>query len=111
MKAVDVIVADADAPGRELTPNLSIGRNTAEQRLQAQPGCTRIMAAMIALEPWLVLDRITVAYGRKSVVQALSITLQVGSIGCLLGPSGCGKTTVLRAILRQDDSASRHRRL
>ena len=50
------------------------------------------------LQPWLVLDRISVAYGRKPVVQALSIRLPVGSIGCLLGPSGCGKTTVLRAI-------------
>ena len=48
--------------------------------------------------PWLVLDRIDVAYGSKAVVQALSITLPMGSIGCLLGPSGCGKTTVLRAI-------------
>ena len=51
-----------------------------------------------AAQPWLVLDAVSVAYGRKAVVDALSLTLPAGSIGCLLGPSGCGKTTVLRAI-------------
>ncbi|AKC88421.1 hypothetical protein WQ53_13950 [Pseudoxanthomonas suwonensis] len=50
----------------------------------------------------LELDRIAVAYpaagGRRTVVEALSLRLPRGGIGCLLGPSGCGKTTVLRAI-------------
>jgi len=36
--------------------------------------------------------------GFQVVVDALSLTLQVGEIGCLLGASGCGKTTVLRAV-------------
>ncbi len=48
--------------------------------------------------PWLALDRIAIAYGARTVVQQLSLTLARGRIGCLLGPSGCGKTTVLRAI-------------
>jgi iron(III) transport system ATP-binding protein len=48
--------------------------------------------------PWLQLDRIAVAYGRKPVVEGFSLTLPRGTVGCLLGPSGCGKTTVLRAI-------------
>jgi len=56
------------------------------------------MRAPTVATPWLALDRIGVAYGRKSVVQGLSFTLPAGTIGCLLGPSGCGKTTVLRAI-------------
>ena len=33
-----------------------------------------------------------------AVVDALSLSLARGEIGCLLGGSGCGKTTVLRAI-------------
>jgi len=49
-------------------------------------------------QPWLALDRIGVAYGRKAVVEGLSFSLPAGGIGCLLGPSGCGKTTVLRAV-------------
>ncbi|MFN3861052.1 MAG: ABC transporter ATP-binding protein [Roseateles sp.] len=48
--------------------------------------------------PWLTLDHIAIAYGERTVVQQLSLTLARGRIGCLLGPSGCGKTTVLRAI-------------
>ena len=56
------------------------------------------MTLPAASQPWLVLDGISVAYGRKPVVQGLCLTLPAGSIGCLLGPSGCGKTTVLRAI-------------
>ena len=48
--------------------------------------------------PWLALDAVTLAYGRKTVVEALSLSLPRGSVGCLLGPSGCGKTTVLRAV-------------
>ncbi len=46
----------------------------------------------------LELDGISVSYGEHVVVDALSLALDKGEIGCLLGPSGCGKTTVLRAI-------------
>lgn len=42
--------------------------------------------------------QLSLAYGRHTVVDGLSFSLDKGSIGCLLGPSGCGKTTVLRAI-------------
>jgi iron(III) transport system ATP-binding protein len=48
--------------------------------------------------PWLAIERLDAGYGRKAVVERLSLTLARGSIGCLLGPSGCGKTTVLRAV-------------
>jgi iron(III) transport system ATP-binding protein len=53
---------------------------------------------MTAAPHWLVVDRISVGYGRRAVAEDLSIRLAPGTIGCLLGPSGCGKTTVLRAI-------------
>ena len=48
--------------------------------------------------PWLSLAGISVAYGKRAVVENFSMALPRGSVGCLLGPSGCGKTTVLRAI-------------
>jgi len=48
--------------------------------------------------PWLQLDGIAVAYGRRTVVEHFSLALPRGTVGCLLGPSGCGKSTVLRAI-------------
>ncbi|TWT18719.1 ABC transporter ATP-binding protein [Luteimonas marina] len=50
----------------------------------------------------LQLEEIRVGYpvagGLRTVVDALSLSLPAGGIGCLLGASGCGKTTVLRAI-------------
>ncbi len=52
----------------------------------------------VAADPWLALEGVTLAYGRKTVVKGLSIALPRGAVGCLLGPSGCGKTTVLRAV-------------
>ncbi len=49
-------------------------------------------------DTWLALEGVTLGYGRKTVVHALSLALPRGAVGCLLGPSGCGKTTVLRAV-------------
>ncbi len=48
--------------------------------------------------PVLQLKNIRHAYGEQVVVRDLLLTLEKGSIGCLLGLSGCGKTTVLRCI-------------
>lgn len=39
-----------------------------------------------------------VSLDKQVIVQALSLQLEQGQIGCLLGPSGGGKTTLLRAI-------------
>ena len=52
--------------------------------------------------PLLDIDGIEVGYpapgGVRVVVDALTLQLEEGAIGCLLGASGCGKTTVLRAV-------------
>ena len=53
---------------------------------------------MSTQDPWLLIDRIAVRYGARTVVQDFSLVLPRGRVGCLLGPSGCGKTTVLRAV-------------
>ena len=46
----------------------------------------------------LLLEDISIAYGKNRVVDKLGFSLSEGQIGCLLGPSGCGKTSILRAI-------------
>ena len=46
----------------------------------------------------LEIKMISKAYRDKCVINALSLDLHKGDIGCLLGKSGCGKTTVLRCI-------------
>jgi len=46
----------------------------------------------------LDINTISKAYDAKCVINALSLELKKGDLGCLLGESGCGKTTVLRCI-------------
>ena len=37
-------------------------------------------------------------YGRRVVLNEVSLTVEAGAFCCLLGPSGCGKTTLLRLV-------------
>ena len=57
----------------------------------------RFDAAPLTL-PLLAINALRHAYGSNEVIKGLSLTLNRGTIGCLLGASGCGKTTVLRCI-------------
>ena len=41
---------------------------------------------------------LTKKYGPLAVVDDVSLTIEHGTLVCLLGPSGCGKTTTLRLI-------------
>ena len=41
---------------------------------------------------------LTKKYGPQAVVDDISMTIEHGTLVCLLGPSGCGKTTTLRLI-------------
>lgn len=38
------------------------------------------------------------AFGKRKVLDDVSLAIERGQIACLLGPSGCGKTTLLRII-------------
>jgi osmoprotectant transport system ATP-binding protein len=46
------------------------------------------------------IDRVSKAYGDRTVVDDLSLTVPEGAFCVLLGPSGCGKSTTLRMINR-----------
>lgn len=48
--------------------------------------------------PAVIIDTITVAYGKRRLFEDFSLRLTGGSITCLLGPSGCGKSTLLKLI-------------
>src|SRR5262245_57000239 len=37
-------------------------------------------------------------YGRRVVLNEVSLSIEAGAFCCLLGPSGCGKTTLLRLL-------------
>lgn len=44
------------------------------------------------------LDRITLSYGKQSVLKDQDLTVSAGERIALMGPSGCGKTSLLRLI-------------
>src|SRR3546814_20950082 len=77
------------------------GRPAAGGAAGAYRGALRTGADGVSA-PLLDIDGIEVGYpapgGLQVVVDALSLALDEGAIGCLLGASGCGKTTVLRAV-------------
>ncbi len=56
----------------------------------------------------LVTQNISKAFGEKSVIQDISVTLHTGEIVCLLGISGVGKTTlfnIVSGIMKPDTGA------
>lgn len=53
-------------------------------------------------------ENLSVSFGEKQVLRALSLTFPAGSCTAVMGPSGCGKTTLLRVLagLRAPDGGS-----
>ena len=47
---------------------------------------------------FLQLEGVIAGYGGGDVLQGVDMTLEQGSIGCIVGPNGAGKSTVMRAI-------------
>jgi len=47
----------------------------------------------------LRVENVSTGYDRADVLQDVSVTVQRGSITCLLGSNGSGKTTLIRSIL------------
>ena len=45
-------------------------------------------------------EQLSVSYGQKQAVRAVSLPVRQGEVLALIGPSGCGKTTLLRSLNR-----------
>ena len=59
----------------------------------------------------LRLDGVVAGYGAGDVLQGVDLTVDGGSVTCIVGPNGAGKSTVLRAIsglLRPSEGAIRY---
>jgi ATP-binding cassette subfamily C protein len=51
------------------------------------------------LESAIQLDRVSFAYGEKTVLQEVSLTIPTRSLTTIIGPSGAGKTTLVDLII------------
>ena len=58
--------------------------------------------------PRLEISNLSKAFGGRTVVDDVSLSVMPGQVTCLLGPSGCGKSTTLRMIagVESQDSGS-----
>jgi branched-chain amino acid transport system ATP-binding protein len=49
-------------------------------------------------EPLLALENVVAGYGRGDILRDLSLSLEDGTVTCLVGPNGAGKSTVLKVL-------------
>jgi iron(III) transport system ATP-binding protein len=60
----------------------------------------------IASTASIALEHLSKYFGSLKAVDDVNLTVQAGSLLCLLGPSGCGKTTTLRMIAGFEEPTS-----
>lgn len=58
------------------------------------------MDKRVASESGVSVETLSVSYGARTAVDAVSLAIPKGKITVLAGPNGCGKSTLLRAIRR-----------
>ncbi len=56
-----------------------------------------------ATEPKIAIESLTVRYGRRVAVDAVTMPVYRNLITAIIGPSGCGKSSLLRALNRMND--------
>ncbi len=68
----------------------------AHARTDRQPAAGLPAAGLPAVG--LEVEALRHAYGERTVLREVDLSLAPGEVHCLVGPSGCGKTTMLRLI-------------
>src|SRR5256885_17070783 len=57
-----------------------------------------LQAAALAA-PLIAAEKLTIAYGGTTILDAVDLAVRPGEIVTLIGPNGSGKTTLVRALL------------
>lgn len=63
------------------------------------------------LEPFVHLQNVHFAYGDRTILRDISLSIPRGKVVAIMGGSGCGKTTLLRLIGGQERAAAGHVRV
>lgn len=77
--------------GRKLAP---AGKVQAEMVPQGKPGKN----AVLAPQPVLSIEKLTVRYGSVVALNGVSLTVPAGAVAGLIGPNGAGKSTFIDAV-------------
>jgi phosphate transport system ATP-binding protein len=70
--------------------------------MEALPLCAEEVSHESAGGSFSLTD-VSVAYGRDTVIDGVSMEIPERSVTALIGPSGCGKSTLLRCLNRMND--------
>jgi phosphate transport system ATP-binding protein len=97
-----MVVSDADAPAYTnghgpAAASPAAGGPSTGQGFVAAP--RRVAPSTISIDRMQV-EELSVSYGPKQAVRAVSLPIRQGEVLALIGPSGCGKTTLLRSLNR-----------
>ena len=50
------------------------------------------------MAPMLVLDSVVASYGAGDILKGVNLSVEAGTVTCLIGPNGSGKSTVLKTV-------------